>query len=74
MILACFLFPHVFRREDNSRSQQRHSGAMSSAVLKDEAPSKKVITEARKEVTGNKQQNSQQNDESVMDLRKLAGM
>ena len=44
------------------------------AVLKDEAPSKKVITEARKEVTGNKQQNSQQNDESVMDIRKLAGM
>ena len=44
------------------------------AVLKDEAPSKKVLAEARKEVTGNKQQNSQQSDESVMDIRKLAGM
>jgi hypothetical protein len=44
------------------------------AVLKDEAPSKKIIAESRKEVTGNKTTNTSQADEGVVLLKKLAGM
>jgi len=45
------------------------------AVLKDEAPSKKIITEARKEVTGNKSnKTSQDSEDNIVLLRKLAGM
>ena len=35
------------------------------AVLKDEAPSKKIIAESRKEVTGNKTTNTSQADEVI---------
>jgi kynureninase len=45
------------------------------AVLKDEAPKKAILTEHRKEVTGNKTKPSQSEDESnIILLQKLAGM
>ena len=45
------------------------------AVLKDEAPKKEVLAEARREVTGNKTKHSQTADEgNIVLLQKLAGM
>ena len=45
------------------------------AVLKDEAPKKEILTEHRKEVTGNKTKHSQTVEEdNIILLQKLAGM